>query len=138
MEVNISYRTRQEILTTTNLAHPDLFNNALNELMQLMKTVGGLLLFLQMLYITIEAYLKYTVFFLSKFLKNLAKDYWSSMFFIKFKEEANTRFNGHEQETMAGWNFSPRLSSVHGADDPVHQEHVSKGFGCDNHDLNTQ
>ena len=62
MEVNISYRTRQEILTTTNLAHPDLFNNALNELMQLMKTVGGLLLFLQMLYITIEAYLKYTVF----------------------------------------------------------------------------
>ena len=42
MEVNISYRTRQEILTTTNLAHPDLFNNALNELMQLMKTVGGL------------------------------------------------------------------------------------------------
>ncbi|KAJ6689122.1 hypothetical protein OIU85_005521 [Salix viminalis] len=107
MEVNISYRTRQEILTTTNLAHPDLFNNALNELMQLMKT-------------------------------NLAKDYWSSMFFIKFKEEANTRFNGHEQETVAGWNFSPRLSSVHGADDPFHQEHALKGFGCDNHDLNTQ
>jgi hypothetical protein len=54
MEVNISYRTRQEILTTTNLAHPDLFNNALNELMQLMKTVGGLLLFLQMfLYISL-------------------------------------------------------------------------------------
>lgn len=106
MEVNISYRTRQEILTTTNLAHPDLFNNALNELMQLMKT-------------------------------NLAKDYWSSMYFIKFKE-ANMRFNGHEQESMAGWNFSPRLSSVRGADDPFHQEHVLKGFGCDNRDLDTQ
>lgn len=43
MEVNISHRTQQEILTTTNLAHPDLFNNALNELIQLMKTVGCLL-----------------------------------------------------------------------------------------------
>jgi hypothetical protein len=40
MEVNISHRRRQEILTTTDLAHPDLFNNALNELLQLMKMVG--------------------------------------------------------------------------------------------------
>lgn len=39
MEVNISHRSRQEILTTSNLAYPDLFNNALNELIQLMKTV---------------------------------------------------------------------------------------------------
>lgn len=39
MEVNISHRSRQGILTTTDLAHPDLFNNALNELMQLMKMV---------------------------------------------------------------------------------------------------
>uniref|UniRef100_A0A2P2JPF4 Uncharacterized protein MANES_13G018700 n=1 Tax=Rhizophora mucronata TaxID=61149 RepID=A0A2P2JPF4_RHIMU len=38
MELNISYRTRQEILTTTNLAHPDLFHNVINEVMQLMKT----------------------------------------------------------------------------------------------------
>lgn len=38
-EVNISHRSRQEILTTSNLACPDLFNNALNELIQLMKTV---------------------------------------------------------------------------------------------------
>ncbi|KAH9708473.1 Regulator of G-protein signaling 1 [Citrus sinensis] len=37
MEVNISHRTRQEILTTSNLARPDLFNNAINELMQLVK-----------------------------------------------------------------------------------------------------
>uniref|UniRef100_A0A2P2JPG0 Uncharacterized protein n=1 Tax=Rhizophora mucronata TaxID=61149 RepID=A0A2P2JPG0_RHIMU len=43
MELNISYRTRQEILTTTNLAHPDLFHNVINEVMQLMKTVGYLL-----------------------------------------------------------------------------------------------
>lgn len=40
MEVNISHRARQEILTTANLAHPDLFNNAVNELIQLMKTVS--------------------------------------------------------------------------------------------------
>ncbi|XWS34665.1 hypothetical protein CRYUN_Cryun21dG0057100 [Craigia yunnanensis] len=57
MEVNISHRVRQEILTTSDLTHPDLFTNALNELMQLMKM-------------------------------NLAKAYWSSIYFIKFKEEA--------------------------------------------------
>ncbi|KAL0372322.1 UNVERIFIED_CONTAM: Regulator of G-protein signaling 1 [Sesamum calycinum] len=37
MEVNISHRCRQEILSTLDLAHPNLFKNALNELMQLMK-----------------------------------------------------------------------------------------------------
>ncbi|KAL6543613.1 G-protein signaling regulator protein [Orobanche gracilis] len=37
MEVNISHRCRQEILSTLDLAHPDLFKNAVNELMQLMK-----------------------------------------------------------------------------------------------------
>lgn len=42
MEVNISHRTRQEILTTVDLAHPDLFNKAINELLQLMKMVGFL------------------------------------------------------------------------------------------------
>lgn len=41
MEVNICHRSRQEILTTLDLARPDLFNNALNELMQLMKMVGS-------------------------------------------------------------------------------------------------
>ena len=45
MEVNISHRTRQEILTTSNLAHPNLFNNAINELMQLVKMVSCLLSF---------------------------------------------------------------------------------------------
>ncbi|KAJ9709645.1 hypothetical protein PVL29_001233 [Vitis rotundifolia] len=41
MEVNISHRNRQEILATPDLAHPDLFHNALNELLQLMKMVGS-------------------------------------------------------------------------------------------------
>ncbi|PWA65362.1 G-protein coupled receptor [Artemisia annua] len=42
MEVNISHRTRQEILTTLDLAHPDLFKNAVNELLQLMNMVSSL------------------------------------------------------------------------------------------------
>ncbi|KAK6252410.1 hypothetical protein QUC31_014130 [Theobroma cacao] len=103
MEVNISHRIRQDILTTTDLTHPDLFNNALNELMQLMKT-------------------------------NLAKDYWSSMYFIRFKEEASVRSNGHEMEHTTGYNFSPRLSSVHATDDPFHQDHFSRGSSHDSHD----
>ncbi|KAH7515611.1 hypothetical protein FEM48_Zijuj10G0044900 [Ziziphus jujuba var. spinosa] len=98
-EVNISHRSRQEILTTSNLACPDLFNNALNELIQLMKT-------------------------------NLVRDYWSSTFYLKFKEESSMRSNSHELEQMRGWNYSPRLSSVHGIDDPFHQEHFPKGSGC--------
>lgn len=40
MEVNISHRSRQDILTTADLAHPDLFRNALNEIIQLMKMVS--------------------------------------------------------------------------------------------------
>ena len=39
MEVNLSHKTRQEILTTQDLTHPDLFKNALNEVMQLIKMV---------------------------------------------------------------------------------------------------
>ncbi|KAL6983812.1 G-protein signaling regulator protein [Sarracenia purpurea var. burkii] len=104
MEVNISHRSRQEILTTPDLAHPDLFKNALNELVQLMKM-------------------------------NLAKDYWSSMFFLKLKEEANIISIGHELEEVTGWNFSPRLSCVHGDDDPFHQEHPPKDSGQSSHDL---
>ncbi|XP_050206831.1 regulator of G-protein signaling 1 [Mercurialis annua] len=103
MEVNISYRTRQEILSTTDLADADLFNKAINELLQLMKT-------------------------------NLAKDYWSSTYFIKFKDEARIRTNGHDLEQMAGWNFSPRLSSVHGSDDPFYQEPHVKSIRLNNND----
>lgn len=90
MEVNISHRSRQAILTTSNLAQPNLFNDALNELIQLMKM-------------------------------NLANDYWSSTYFMKFKEEASMR--SHELQQMTSWNSpTPRLSSVHGVDDPFHQE----------------
>ncbi|XVF43829.1 hypothetical protein PTKIN_Ptkin02bG0071600 [Pterospermum kingtungense] len=103
MEINISHRIRQEIFATTDLTHPDLFTNALNELMQLMKT-------------------------------NLARDYWSSMYFIKFKEEASMRSNGHEMEQMTGYNFSPRLSSVHATDDPFHHDHFSRVSNQDIHD----
>lgn len=39
MEVNLSHKTRQEILTTQDLTHTDLFKNALNEVMQLIKMV---------------------------------------------------------------------------------------------------
>ncbi|KAE8724540.1 Regulator of G-protein signaling 1 [Hibiscus syriacus] len=46
---------------------------------------------------------------------SLAKDYWSSMYFIKFKEEDRMRCCGEE---MSGYNFSPRLSCVHASDDP--------------------
>lgn len=100
MEVNISYRCRQEILTTSDLADPNLFNNALNELIQLIKM-------------------------------NLAKDFWSSMFFLKLKEETSMRSNGREIEQITSWNLSPRLSSVQGADDPFHQEQFPKGAGHD-------
>ncbi|KAM5568050.1 regulator of G-protein signaling 1 [Rosa sericea] len=105
MEVNISHRTRQEILTTSNLAQPNLFNDALTELTHLMKM-------------------------------NLARDYWSSMFFMKFKEEASMRSGAHELEQMRGWNYSPRLSSVRGTDDPFHQEQepFSVDSGCNTRD----
>ncbi|KAH7858818.1 hypothetical protein Vadar_028384 [Vaccinium darrowii] len=108
MEVNISHRSRQEILSTADLAQPDLFRNAQNELVQLMKM-------------------------------NLANDYWSSMFFLKFKDEANMRAFDHELEQVTtGWNFSPRLSSVHGIDDPFHQEQPSKDSDYSSHDLDLQ
>lgn len=64
--------------------------------------------------------------------QNLAKDYWSSMFFLKLQEEFDGRcHNGYELEQMTGWNYSPRLSSVHGTDDPFHQEHKSSECGND-------
>ncbi|KAK4264991.1 hypothetical protein QN277_026101 [Acacia crassicarpa] len=103
MEVNISHRSRQEILMTSDLARPNLFHNASNEIMQLMKT-------------------------------NLARDYWSSTFYMKFREEANKRSDSYEMDQISGWNFSPRLSSVHGADDPFHQDHLFKSSSGRSHD----
>uniref|UniRef100_A0A0A9FDL7 Uncharacterized protein n=1 Tax=Arundo donax TaxID=35708 RepID=A0A0A9FDL7_ARUDO len=57
-EINIFYRTHQEILGTPDLTHPNLFDNAVGG--------GGILQLIKM---------------------NLAKDYWSSMHFVKLKEE---------------------------------------------------
>ncbi|CAN7091829.1 unnamed protein product [Brassica rapa subsp. narinosa] len=88
MEVNVSHKTRQDILTTQDLTHLDLFKNALNEVMQLIKM-------------------------------NLVRDYWSSTFFIKFKEEV-----AMDKE---GWSLSPpRMSLIQGSDDPFYQEHMSR------------
>ncbi|BAB01074.1 unnamed protein product [Arabidopsis thaliana] len=96
MELNLSHKTRQEILTTQDLTHTDLFKNALNEVMQLIKM-------------------------------NLVRDYWSSIYFIKFKEEESC----HEAMHKEGYSFSsPRLSSVQGSDDPFYQEHMSKSSRC--------
>lgn len=100
MEVNISHRCRQEILSTLDLTHPDLFKNAVNELMHLMKM-------------------------------NLVKDYWSSTFFMKLKEEESIRTGNHELGEVGGWNFSHRLSSVNCADDPFHQEHSPNKLDSD-------
>lgn len=71
-------------------------------------------------------------------MKNLAKDYWSSMFFMKFKEDANTRTGVGELEQLGGWSFSPRLSSVHCADDPFHQEHNAGDSTRNSYDLELQ
>lgn len=45
MEVNISHRTRQQILNSADLAHPNLFKIAIYELLQLIKTVSPLIHF---------------------------------------------------------------------------------------------
>ncbi|KAK6922327.1 RGS domain [Dillenia turbinata] len=103
MEVNISHRTRQEILCTTDLTHPNLFEDAVHELLQLMTM-------------------------------NLAKDYWSSTFFMKFKEEISMRQDGQELEHLTGQNFSPRPSSVEISDDPFRPEHSLKKPSFDSHD----
>ncbi|KAJ8569668.1 hypothetical protein K7X08_006245 [Anisodus acutangulus] len=103
IEVNISHRIRQEILSTNDLSHTDLFKNALGELLQLMKL-------------------------------NLAKDYWSSMYFMKLKEDIRMRTVDQEIEHPSGWNFSKRLSCVHCSDDPFQHEHSPRNSGCQNHD----
>lgn len=103
MEVNISHRIRQDILSTNDLSHTDLFKNALGELMQLMKL-------------------------------NIAKDYWSTMYFMKLKEDIRMRAVDLEMEHASGWNFSPRWSSVHCSDDPFQHEHSPRNSGCNNHD----
>lgn len=71
------------------------------------------------------------------FLKNLANDYWSSTFFMKLKEEAQMKRVDHELE-QGGWNFAHRLSSVHCADDPFHQEHSPRKLKPDSLDIELQ
>lgn len=46
---------------------------------------------------------------------------------MKLKEESSMRSSRYELGHMTGWNYSPRLSSVYGIDDPFHQEHFSNG-----------
>ena len=130
MEVNISHRCRQEILTTSDLADPNLFNNALNELIQLIKMVNISIAPITFIFHPFQFH-HVSVFVLFFPLKNLAKDFWSSMFFLKLKEETSMRSNGREIEQITSWNLSPRLSSVQGADDPFHQEQCPKGAGHD-------
>ncbi|XP_057530060.1 regulator of G-protein signaling 1 [Amaranthus tricolor] len=96
MEVNISHRTRQQILNSADLAHRNLFKTAIYELLQLIKT-------------------------------NLARDYWLSTFYMKYKQEADSKVNGHDLELAMTWNVTPRLSCVHAADDPFHQDNLLKG-----------
>lgn len=59
------------------------------------------------------------------FVKNLVRDYWSSIFYLKFKEESQMK-SQELVERLAGWDYSPRMSSVHGSDDPFHEEHQNK------------
>ncbi|KZV14971.1 regulator of G-protein signaling 1-like [Dorcoceras hygrometricum] len=60
---------------------------------------------------------------------NLANDYWSSIFFLKLKEENSMRTVGHDLEHISGWNFTDRLSSIHCADDPFQQDHNLRKSG---------
>lgn len=49
------------------------------------------------------------------------------MFYMKFKEEADAKANGHDMELAMSWNVTPRLSYAHAADDPFHQDNFLKG-----------
>ncbi|GLJ16370.1 hypothetical protein SUGI_0277500 [Cryptomeria japonica] len=96
MEINISHQMRQEVLNTTDLAHPDLFKHAINEMVQLMRM-------------------------------NLEKDYWSSPFYLQFKEEIKAEVEVSEPlENITSWNCSPKVSSVNAVDDPFHQDSLTK------------
>lgn len=96
MEINISHQMRQEVLNTTDLAHPDLFKHAINEMVQLIRM-------------------------------NLEKDYWSSLFYLQLKEEMKAEVELSEPlENITSWNCSPKVSSVNAADDPFHQDSLTK------------
>eukprot|EP01018_Ginkgo_biloba_P023202 Gb_26781 [translate_table: standard] len=89
LEINISHQMRQEILSTTDLAHPDLFTHAVNEIVLIMRM-------------------------------NLEKEYWHSPFSLQFKEA-----EAEASELMVHithLDYSYKVSSVHGADDPFHED----------------
>lgn len=46
---------------------------------------------------------------------------------MKYKQEADSKMNGHDLELAMTWNVTPRLSCVHAADDPFHQDNLLKG-----------
>ncbi|XP_074274350.1 regulator of G-protein signaling 1 [Silene latifolia] len=52
---------------------------------------------------------------------NLVRDYWSSTFYMKFREAEG---NADDLELVTTWNVGPRLSYVQAADDPFHQNHL--------------
>ncbi|KAM0003588.1 hypothetical protein Hdeb2414_s0276g00854401 [Helianthus debilis subsp. tardiflorus] len=58
--------------------------------------------------------------------QNLAKDYWSSMFVLKFKEDSAMRSVDHELEQVNGWKHSLRTNSIHCPDDPFYQDHIPR------------
>ncbi|XP_062182064.1 regulator of G-protein signaling 1-like [Phragmites australis] len=91
MEINISHRTRQQILDTPDLTHPNLFDNSVGVIMQLIKM-------------------------------NLAKDYWSSMHFVKLKEEMERGFNVSEAMPL---DYFPRVSFVRCIDDPFNEKQTA-------------
>lgn len=64
-------------------------------------------------------------------------DYWSSTFFMKLKEEAMMKTADYELEQNS-WNYSQRLTSVHCADDPFHQEHSPSKLSSSSHELELQ
>lgn len=96
MEINISHQMRQEILNTTDLAHPDLFTNAVNEVVRMMQM-------------------------------NLEKDYWNSTFYSRFKEEIKDVAEASDVwDNTTIWDYSPKVSFVHGTDDPFDQDSLCR------------
>jgi len=96
LEINISHHMRQEILNTADLAHPDLFTNAVNEMVRMMQM-------------------------------NLEKDYWNSVFYSRFKEEIKDAAEASELwENTTVWDYSPKVSFVHGTDDPFDQDNLCR------------
>ncbi|KAL9246549.1 hypothetical protein vseg_020067 [Gypsophila vaccaria] len=55
---------------------------------------------------------------------NLVRNYWSSTFYMKYREAAGVDGNSHDLEMVTTWNVAPRLSHVQAADDPFHQDHL--------------